>query len=169
MRTITYPLIAISSLMLIVFSGLSIIGAILIGAGALLMLAAEWRGRKQTGILGFFVFAFGAATTDLPLGLATALEIISVGFLLVLPLSATLMFVITIDSQQKGAQRMIVAPIARSAIFASVVIASVPLTGYFVFSSRLATDVGVESEIMILGFATAIMSIIMMGRDSDKK
>lgn len=145
------------------------VSAAVIGIGATIMLLADLKEWRIVGIAGYFVLASSAVESLDPQGLTSVWNVLSVGFLLILPLSISLWCALMSESWPEDEFRMRFAPYARAALFASIVVASVPLTGFLIRSSRFATDVGMESEVMLLGFATAIMSIILLGTDSDKK
>ena len=162
-------LIASSSVLLLLFSGFSLISAALIGLGAAAMIIADWRGSRSAGIIGYFLLTASAVNSVGSQGLTSTVDLLTIGFFLVLPLSITLMCALTMGAHRDEKPKTRLAAYARAATLALVVIVSVPLMGFILQSSRFATDVGIESEVMLLGFSTSIMSIIFLAFDSDDK
>lgn len=168
MRLSRYPIIGLISLLLVAFSGFSLGSVLFVGIGATSMLIANWKRWKSLALAGYLLLASSTLWTISSRGMTDYWEILAIGLFLILPLSTALVLALTTGLQQDIPRKMHFAPYARAAMLASGALISVPLIGIFVHSSKLSTDVGVENEVILLGFATALMSIIFLGLDSDK-
>lgn len=168
MRQSSPILLLICALLIAAFSGFAPITIACVAISATVILLGEWTGRRIIGIAGFFVLAFSVAqTTDFP-DLTVLLNVALTGLLFVLPLSFSLWFALTIGSyfDEKVKRRLL--PYVWPVLFAAVVLASVPITGIVLHSTRFSADIGIESQIMLIGFITAILAVAFLGVDESR-
>jgi len=166
MRLSSPPLILVSVFLLATFSGFSPPAIFGISIGATITLSGYVARRRIVSIAGFLIMAFSAAETASFMDLTIPLNILLTGVLFVLPLSFSLWFALTTESPLDERPKMNPVPYVWAILFVAVVLVSVPVTGIILHSTRFTTDVGIESEIMLIGFMTAMWSVALIGADT---
>jgi hypothetical protein len=165
MRVPIVLLIVASALLLLALTEFSQTAAIPVVLGSGIVLLAYWNSKRLVGLAGFFVAIIGVALTARITDLADGLQILKAGFLLVLPSCLLLWCALAAsgsreeDPAKRGATTYIVA-----AAFGATLLAAVPLAGNVFPSMRFSGDTGVQTSIMLLGFAAAIWSTAILGR-----
>jgi hypothetical protein len=161
------PLVVlICAFMLAAFSGFSPEAIVGIAVGAIVILSGYWVKKKIVALAGFLIFAFSASETASFLDLTVLSNIALTGALFVLPLSFSMWFALTVSAPSDERRKINPLPYIWAVLFVGFVLASVPVTGMVLHSTRFTADVGIESEIMLIGFMTAILTVAFIGLDS---
>lgn len=160
--------IVFGALLLLVYVGLSWISIVTIVLGSGILLYAYWNGNKPIGIVGYLIFAFGTTATTDVYDLASVSNIARTGFLLVLPLSISLWFTLTMGTEPDSQAKIDWLPYTVAMAFAALVLMAVPIAGLILQSVSYVADTGEESQIMLIGFATAVWSAVVLGIDRKK-
>ena len=165
MRRLSTIFMLVCAVLLAAFAAFAPIAIACAAISAIIILAGEWTGRRVIGIVGFFVLTFSIIQiVDFP-DLTVPFNIALVGFLFVLPLSSLLWFSLTIGSYFDEEVERRFAPYVWAVLFVAVVLASVTITGIVLHSTRFSADIGIESQVMLIGFVTAILAVALLGAD----
>ena len=168
MRLSWPPLVLVGATLLIAFSEFSLPAIVVISSGSVILLLGHILSRRAVGVIGFFILALGAVETAEFPDLTVLPNILAATVFFVIPLAFSLWFALIIGSSSTGQQRANPVPYIWSVLFAAVVLSSVPITGIILNSARLVADVGVESQIMLIGFTTAVWAVALLGVDTKK-
>ena len=165
MRRLSTIFMLVCALLIAAFAAFTPIAIACVAISATVILAGEWTGRRVIGIVGFFVLTFSIIqTADFP-DLTVPFNIALVGILFVLPLSSLLWFSLTIGSYFDEEAKRRFAPYVWAVLFVAVVLASVTIAGIVLHSTRFSADIGIESQVMLIGFVTAILAVALLGAD----
>jgi len=168
MRNYSQIFMLICALLLAVLSGFDPIAILCIAVSLTVIFIGEWIGRRAVGIAGFLALAISTAEIVAFPDLTVLSNIFVAGFLFVLPLSFSLWFALTIGSPLNKGISMRLTPYVWPSLFAIAVLLSVPIAGIALHSTRYTSDIGIESQIMLLMFITAILSVAMLGIDEKR-
>ena len=160
------PLVLLACVVLLTaFSGFAPVAIISLTVGAGITLAGYWVKKKGVALAGFLVIAFSASETASFLDLTILSNIAITAALFVLPLAFSMWFALITGSHFDERRRTRPVPYVLAVLFVGTALASVPVTGMVLHSTRFTADVGVESEIMLIAFITAIWTIALLGVD----
>jgi hypothetical protein len=166
MRPAPSLILVFCATLLIIFTGFSLFALVSTSVGTGIAIVGLLVKRKLVGFIGFSFMALGTSGINSSLDLTVLSNLLVAGILLILPLSVSLWIILTIGSYRDEKVRTDLISYTMATIFASIVLLSVPITGYIFHATRFATDVGAENEIMMLAFATAICAVAIFGFES---